>query len=177
MNLRRISDIHYTPVLDLETGEMLGQVVDWAVFPAQQKIAAYILSQPTLWRKAQVVVPADIIEYGPRMIVVRDSQSVIAADEIVGLPGSLQAKVNLLNFRAETESGKLLGTIADFTIEITGATIYQYYVNPPMLTGMIQGEWILPASKVIRIDQQRVIFPDSVLAGMKLAAQQQTQSI
>ena len=165
------------PVLDLETGEILGQVIDWMVQPVQQKIVAYILTQPTLWRKAQVIVPTDIVEYGPRMVVVRDKDALIAPDEVVGLSELLRDQANLVDFRAETESGKLLGTVKDFVIEIIGSTVQQYCIQPPTLMGSLQGEWILPANKVVRIEQHKIIFPDNVLAGVNSAVQQQTQTI
>lgn len=172
MSLRRISDIDQMPVLDLETGEILGQIVGWVVQPAQQKIVAYILTQPTLWRKAQIIVPADIVEYGPRMVVVRDKTVVISPDEVVGLLELLRDEVSLIKFRAETESGKGLGIVNDFIIEVTGSTIQQYYIEPPLLAGGLTSDWIVSASQVVRIEQRKIIFPDNILSGAKLAAQQ-----
>lgn len=177
MSLRRISDIHQMPVLDLETGEILGQVLRWVVSPQQQRVMAYVLAQPTLWKKAQIVVPNDIVEYGPRMIVVRDNQSVITPSEVVGLPDLIQSECSVTGFKAETESGQPLGTIVDFVIDVVSSRIQQYYIKPQTLTGMLQGDWIMPAGKVVRIEGRKLIFPDNIVAGTKIPSQRQSQTI
>lgn len=175
MSLRRISDIQQMPVLDLETGEILGQVLDWYVSPAQQRIVAYLINRPTLWKKAEVIVPADITEYAPKMIVVRDQDVLIDPTEVVGLASLMSVNMNLIGFRAETEAGKLLGGVVDFTIEVTGATIQQYEVKAPTLIGALQNNLLLPASRVLRVESHRLVFPDNVLATTEVVRQQQTQ--
>lgn len=177
MNLRRITDIHQLPVLDLETGEMLGEVVSWVVSPAQQKLAAFTLTKFGTWQKMKVVVPADIVEYAPKMIVVQSQAAVVAPDEIAGLAEFLKNRMELTGFRAETETGKLLGTVSDFVFDIIGSTIQQYYIQPPTILGRLASDWILPASRVVRIEKNRLVFPDDILTVIKLAAQQQTQTI
>lgn len=177
MSLQHISDIHEMPVLDLETGEILGQVLKWIVRPDQQKLVAYVLMPPTLWRKARVVSPTDIVEYGPKMIVVRDQRALIAPDEIMGLSELIQADSSMTGFRAETESGKLLGTVIDFVIDIVTAKIQQYHIKPQMLTETLQGDWVLPAGKVIKIENRKIIFPDNILVGIKFAVQQHSPAI
>jgi len=177
MSLRRVSDIYQLPVLDLETGEMLGQILSWVVTPLQQRVVAFLLTKPTLWHKAKVLVPADIVEYDPKMIVVRNYECVIQPSEVVGLPELLDERMEITGFRAETETGKLLGTVTDFVFETVGSTIQQYCVKPPTLMGALQSEWILPAGKVVKIEKHRLVFADNILSATKLAARQQTQTI
>ena len=176
MGLRQISDIHQIPVLDLETGDILGQAVDWVVDPAHQKIAAYVLSPGTLWHKTEVIVPVDIVEYGPKMIIVRDQQAVITPDEIVGLPELLRNKVRLRGAKVESESGKNLGVVEDFTIEIIGSTIQQYYIQSATLIGGLANTWVVSADKVIRVEQHKIILPDTIESGVPVT-QQQTQAV
>lgn len=177
MSLRRISDIQQTPILDLETGDILGQILDWYVNPQQQRVVAYLVSHPTLWRKAKIIVPADIVEYGPKMVIVRDREALITSDEIVGLATLVADGMNLLGFRAETESGKLLGLVSDFVIEIVGGTIQQYEIKSPTLIGALQNNLLLAANQVVRVDQYRLVFPDSVLNNPQTIPQTQTQTI
>lgn len=177
MNLRRITDIHQLPVLDLETGEMLGEIVSWVVNPSQQKLAAFTLTKFGAWQKMKVIVPADIVEYAPKMIVVQSQAAVIAPDEIAGLMELLKDRIEITGFRAETETGKLLGTVSDFVFDVIGSTIQQYYIQPPTVLGAITSDWILPANRVVRIEKNRLVFPDDILMVTKLAVQQQTQTI
>lgn len=176
MNLRRITDIHQLPVLDLETGEMLGEIVSWIVNPASQKLAAFTLTKFGAWQKMKVVVPVDIVEYAPKMIVVQSRDAVITPDEIAGLVELLNNRMELTGFRAETETGKLLGTVSDFVFDVISSTIQQYYIQPPTVLGALTSDWILPANRVLRIEKNRLVFPDDILTVTKLAAQHQTQT-
>jgi uncharacterized protein YrrD len=177
MNLRRITDIHQLPVLDLETGEMLGEVVSWVVNPIQQKLVAFTLTKFGMWQKMKVVVPADVVEYAPKMIVVQSQTAVIVPDEIAGLAELLDSRTELTGFRAETETGKLLGVVSDFVFDVIGSTIQQYYIQPSTILGAIKSDLILPASRVIRIEKNRLVFPDDILTVMEPATQHQTQTI
>ncbi len=177
MNLRRITDIHQLPVLDLETGEMLGEIVSWVVSPIQQKLVAFTLTKFGAWQKMKVVVPSDIVEYAPKMIVVQSQTAVIAPDEIAGLTELLDNRMELTGFRAETETGKLLGVVSDFVFDTIGSTIQQYYVQSPTILGTLNSDWVLPANRILRIEKNRLVFPDDILTVTKPAVQQQTQTI
>lgn len=168
MSLRRISEIQQLPVMDIESGEILGEVVSWTIQPTAGKIAAFILERPRLWKKAQVIVPPDIIEYGPRMVVVKNIEAVVEPDEIVGLPELLTRPIAVVGFLALTESGKILGRVTDFVFEIISSTIQQYYVQPPGGLDSWRGEYILPAGKLIRIEKDHLVFPDDVLIQSQL---------
>jgi uncharacterized protein YrrD len=177
MNLRRITDIHQLPVLDLETGDMLGEVVSWIINPLQQKLAAFTLTNFGVWQKMKVIVPIDIVEYAPKMIVVQSQSAVIVPDEIAGLLELIDSRMELTGFRAETENGKLLGTVSDFVFDVIGSTIQQYYIQPSTILRTIKSDWILPANRVIRIEKNRLVFPDDILIVTEPATQHQTQTI
>ncbi|MFH0905604.1 MAG: PRC-barrel domain-containing protein [bacterium] len=165
MNLRQISTVHDMPVLDLETGEVLGRVVSWAVNSKEQRVAAFLLNKTSFFRTWPVVVPADIVEYGPHMVVARDRNSIIAPREVVGLPELIAAKNTLIDFRAETESGETLGTVKDFLFDTIGSRIQKYYIGPVLPLGQPHHELVVPASQVISIEGGKIIFADSVGRG------------
>jgi len=176
MNLRRISEVHHLPVLDLETGDMLGEIVSWIVSPTHNKILAYILTRQSFWKKASVIVPADILEYAPKMVVVRDKESIIDPQEIVGLIELMGDSWEVVGFQAVTETGKVLGRVADLVFETISSSVYQYQIEPVALVGGWQDSLTIPANRVIRIEKNRLIFPDDILANVKLTAQPQTQT-
>ncbi len=176
MNLRQITDIHQLPVLDLETGEMLGEVVSWLINPVQQKLVAFTLTKFGAWQKMKVVVPSDIVEYAPKMIVVQTQSAIITPDEIAGLLELIDNRMELTGFRAETENGKLIGTVSDFVFDVIGSTIQQYYIQPPTVLGALSSDWILPADRVTRIEKNRLVFPDDILMVTRPVTQHQTQT-
>ncbi len=177
MNLRRITDVHQQPVLDLETGEMLGSVFGWVVNPASQKMVAFTLAKLGGWQRTKVIVPADIVEYAPEMIVVQSQNAVIVPEEVAGLAELLDKHLELIGFRAETKSGKLLGAVSDVVFDTITSTIQQYYIQSLSIVGTITSNLILPANRVVRIEKRKIVFPDDILAVTTIVPYEQTQTI
>ncbi len=177
MNLRHITDVHQQPVLDLETGEMLGHVSSWVINPASQKVVAFTLTKLRGWQGTRVVVPADIVEYAPEMIVVQSQNAVIVPDEVAGLAELLDKHLELIGFRAETESGKLLGVVSDVVFDTIASTIWQYYIQSLSIVGTMTGNLILSANRVLRIEKRRIVFPDDILVVTTVVPCEQTQTI
>ncbi len=163
------------PVLDLETGTVLGRVVSWVVSPRDQRIAALLLDRTFPLQKWPVIVPADIAEYGPRMIIARSQGVVIASQEVVGLPELIKQKITFTGFQAETTSGKVLGKINDLIFDTTTSRIQKYYVRPHGFAGAIRNELILAANKVLNIQKHRLIFSDDVASPESVPARKSTQ--
>ena len=176
MNLRQISSIKDIPVLDLETGDLLGHITNWAIYPRDQRIVAWILNKNKFFRAPTAVVTADIAEYGPRMVVVRDRQSIIRPDEVVGLPELVTAKMTVIGFQATTIQGRILGIITDLVFDTISSQIQQYYVRPQSMAGFLQNDLILPASKVTRIESNRVVFYEDVETLPVMAPQEGIQT-
>lgn len=173
MSLRRISEIYQLPVLDLESGDILGQIVSWVVDPSCQRLAALMLTRPGLWQAARVILPADIVEYAPKMVVVKNATAVITPQEVVGLPELVESRCELVELPAESEAEEVLGKVADFTFEVIGSTIQQYALQPSTMGNRAAGEWLIPASQVVRIEKRRIIFSDKIRRPVKTLTQQQ----
>src|SRR3989344_284570 len=164
MNLRQISSMKEGPVLDLETGDLLGHIASWVIHPRDQRIAAWLLGRNKLFQAPLAVVTADIAEYGPRMVVVRDSQPVIRPDEVVGLPELITARMVVVGFQATTVQGRVLGSVADLVFDTISSQIQQYYIRPQSMAGFLQNDLVLPANQVTRIESNRVVFSEGVEA-------------
>jgi len=160
MSLRQISTIQNMPILDLETGEVLGRVVSWVVKAKEQRLAAFLLNKISPFKVPSVIVPADVVEYGPDMIVARDKESIIASKEVIGLPELISQKHVLVGFRAETENGTKLGIVEDFIFDTVNSEIKTYYISPTGVASIIGHSKIIPSEQVLRIQLRpnKVIF-------------------
>ncbi|RLC37695.1 hypothetical protein DRH29_01235 [candidate division Kazan bacterium] len=173
MSLRQISTIQNMPILDLETGEVLGRVVNWVIKTKEQRLAAFLLDKTSPFKSPQVIVPADIIEYGPNMIVARDRASIVSPKEIVGLPELISKKYVLVGFKAETENGTKLGHIEDFTFDTISSEVRTYYIGPGGAVGIFGNSRIIPSEQVIRIQSGKVIFTNDVIKPKTESAKKQ----
>jgi len=164
VDLRQVNTIKDMPVLDLETGTVLGRVVSWIIHPRDQRVAAFLLDRSFPLQKWPVIVPADIAEYGPKMIIARNKDVIIPSQEVIGLPELIKHKMTITGFKAETASGKTLGIVGDAVFDTITSRVQKYYIRPRGLTGVIKSELVLPASKVVSIQKRRLIFADDVTA-------------
>ena len=163
VSLKPISSIRDIPVLDLETGEVLGRVTSWAINPTDQRIAAWLLNKPSLFGTQLAISPADIIEYSPDMIVVRDRTAVINPKEILGLTDLIQRKLIVIGLPAISETRKPLGQVTELLFDTISSKIEKYYLSPGSgLTRLTSQDLVIPADKVVEITGRQVVFADMV---------------
>ncbi|MDD5605962.1 MAG: PRC-barrel domain-containing protein [Patescibacteria group bacterium] len=175
LNLRPISGFANMPVLDLESGAVLGRVLDWIFDVPKQKLVAFVLNRGSVLAPAQVLVPTDIVEYGPKMILARNRNALIHPKEVVGLLELMKLHPNLLGLTATSVEGKLLGKINDCDIDTISSIVQRYHIGAP-LVALTQPDLLLPASRFVRTDKGRIIFDVSTQPTKTLAESQQTQT-
>jgi uncharacterized protein YrrD len=158
LNLRPISSLKNMPVLDLESGEVLGRVLDLVFNPAKQKLVAFVLHKGTMLTPVQVLVPIDVVEYGPKMILARNRNTIIHPKEVVGLPELMKNTHSIIGLIAGTETGKTLGKIDNLDIDTVSSLIQRYHVHPMFITGLTQPDLLIPADRFVRMDKNRMIF-------------------
>ena len=176
MNLRQISSLREMPVVDLESGDLLGHIAGWVVSPRDQRVAAWRLNKTKLWQTSPVIITADIAEYGPRMVVARNRDTVIAPSEVVGLPELIAQKMTVVGFEAATTAHRVLGRVTDLVFDVVTSQIQRYYIRPKALVSLLQTDLVLPASQVAQIEANRVIFSDDATPIPSTVVQEQTQT-
>lgn len=158
LNLRPTSSLENMPVLDLETGAVLGRVLDLVFNPAKQKLMAFVLNRGNMLMQAQVLVPTDIVEYGPKMILARNRAAIIHPKEVVGLPELMKKSFSIIGLIAETENGKTLGKIDNLDIDTVGSYIQRYHISPSLVAGLTQPDLLMPANRFVGMKKNRMIF-------------------
>lgn len=158
MTLRQIREVGKLTVVDLDAGDVLGTVLDWVVNAKEQKVVAYVLKKAGWLGKSRVVLTADIIEYGPRMLIVANSESIVNPQEVVRLPEMIAARENLIGYEAEEEGGRKLGRVRDFLFDIADSTVQRYYIAPTGVRGVLTNDLVLTRSQVVDVNGRRIIF-------------------
>lgn len=160
--LKSISEVVGSRLVDLDKSQTIGEVVNWVVNPDERRLSALIVRPAGLFAKTMVVTTADIIEYGPRMVVVKNQLAVVLPDEVSGMPKLLRSKFRLLGGRVETQSGRLIGQIEDIMFETTDSSLQKFYVKPPLLGLVTRPDVIIGVDKVVRIEPRRIIVNNEV---------------
>jgi len=158
MTLRQISEVGALPIVDLDSGDVLGQITGWVVSPEEQKVLAYLLQKSGWLTRGQIVLDADIVEYGPRMLIVNDPSAVISPEEVIGLPQLIERRSTIVGYDARDETGQSLGQVQDFVFDITSGLIQRYYVRPSLISALTSNDLVLNRDEVIEIKDRRIVF-------------------
>jgi uncharacterized protein YrrD len=158
MNLVQITELAGRPIIDLDSGDVLGQVESWVISPRDQKVLAYVLQRQGWLAPLRVLLTMDVAEYAPRMLVVRDREALIEPREVVGLSELINAKMTMVGFTAEDAQGKKLGCVEQVVFDTVTSLIHRYYIQPAGLRGAIEQNLVLGRHQVVKIENQRVVF-------------------
>ncbi len=79
----------------------------------------------------------------------------------------IEAK-NIINNKAVTQSGQLLGRVIDFEIDTLNQSIVKYYIQGDLI-GFLKKPLIINADQVIEIKKDKLIIKDAVIFDVEYA--------
>lgn len=167
--LKAISEVVGSRLVDLDKSQTIGEVTNWVINPDERKLSALVIKLTGLFAKTLVVTTVDIVEYGPRLVVVKNQLAAVPPDEVAGMPKLLKSRFHLLGGKVQTKSGKLLGRIEDVMFETTDSSLQRFYIKPPLLGLITRPDIIIGIDKIIKIEPRRIIVNDEVGEGMSSA--------
>ncbi|MFH1749927.1 MAG: hypothetical protein ABH837_03495 [bacterium] len=145
-------------IRSLEDRNLAGRVRNIIVDPDNGQIIAFVLSQ--FWGKAKVVSPMDVVGFSPGMLVIRNDEVILPLKEIVRAQKIWKDKIHIINSVCKTESGKVLGTIDDFLIDLDNMLVVKYYISGNNILAPLSPSRIILANKTVKITKGLVIVQD-----------------
>ncbi|MFH0912148.1 MAG: PRC-barrel domain-containing protein [Patescibacteria group bacterium] len=158
--LKPISEVMGSRVVDLDNSQTLGEVINWVINPDKKQISALLVKPNRPFARSLAIVPIDIVEYGPKIVVVRNDGALVAPKEILHLPKLMRKKHRVLGNPVVTQAGKKLGSVDDLLFETIDASIQKIYVCPGLLGIFNQPDLILGVDKIIAIESNRIVVQD-----------------
>jgi len=150
MNVRDIDNIIGRPVLSVESANKLGHVHDLIVDPLQGQLAG--LSIRRLDQSYALVDNHEIHSIGPDAVMVDDEES-LASPEQSSIKALPRAKNELIGVKVITESGQLLGKIANLfmhpaetPVHSAETPVFIYEVRSSVLDKLLRHAFFFPAS-------------------------------
>jgi len=147
-------------ILSRATGNKLGRVHDLIVDPLEGLLLG--IAAKTEKEELWVVEQGEIFSFGPDAVMV-DADDSLSPGEGSGLYGAPLAKHTLIGAHVVTESGKLLGQVADLFILGAPPTMVVYEVRESILDKLLGRALFLRASagRALSVDAKRIIVPDN----------------
>ena len=146
-------------VLSRTTGNRLGAVQDLYVDPVEGLLKGVTIQTPD--GKLAGIDYKNIFSFGQDAIMANDDAAVVPIKED-WLESHSHAKKHLLGAKIVTESGNLLGQIADIYVRLTNPPIVIYDVRESILDKLLGRNFFVLASagRALSNNAERIVVPD-----------------
>ncbi|HEY0386110.1 MAG TPA: PRC-barrel domain-containing protein [Pyrinomonadaceae bacterium] len=158
-NIHSIDALIGRAVLSRATANKLGQVHDLVIAPADGNVVG--LSVRLSDESLRLIAYREVYSVGPDAVMIKSDESAIAVQDspLKTLP---LAKNNLTGVNVVTESGKLLGQIANIYFHLAETLLLIYEVRSSILDKLLGHALYFPTTegRAISADLARVVVAD-----------------
>lgn len=155
--LKAITEIGNSRVIDFDNNRTLGTVSNWVINPEERKISALLIKRAGFLKPILAISTVDIIEYGPKLVIVKNESSLVEPTEVVSLPKLIRHRHRVLGNPVFTQSNKYLGKVSEILFETIDSTIQRIYVEPSFLGALKQPDLIISADKITEITPKKIV--------------------
>ncbi len=158
-NLRSIDALIGMNILSRATGNKLGNVYDLIVDPVKGVLLG--LAARGTDEQLRVVDGREIYSFGPDAVMVNTDDSLLSLED-THLTGVPLAKKNVHGARIVTESGTLLGQVANIYLYTSPPHLLFYEVRESLLDKLLGRALFIPASagQAISDNAERIVVPE-----------------
>lgn len=144
-----------TPVLVEEGFRPIASVQDIVMDPERGTVIAFVVDI----NKGKVIVPFDVLSWGDA-IRVNDHASVVDSEDVLRVEEVQHSGVKVSGNKVETEEGKALGKVLDFSVNSKTMDIKKLYVGRTIL-GLVKFETrLIPAKNIVEILEDKIVVKD-----------------
>ena len=158
-NLRSIDSLVGMIILSRTTGNKLGSVYDLIVDPVKGVLLG--LAARGVDEQLRVVDGREIYSFGTDAVMVNTDDSVLSLED-THLTGVPLARKNIHSARIVTESGTLLGQVANIYLYTSPPHLLFYEVRESLLDKLLGRALFIPASagQAISDNAERIVVPE-----------------
>ena len=149
-----------TPVLSIQDGGRVADIVSPVVDPNKLKIVAFTITGPIIDLSNNILDGSSIREYSQLGIIVDNTEEFVSADDVVRIKKILELNFNLIGLKVITKKGSKLGHVIDFTFDADSLIIQQIIVKRPALKSFIDSELTIHRREIIEITDYKIIVKD-----------------
>ena len=155
-------------VISLQSGE----VVAWVNQPVLEigNLEMIALSCKSPHQKGQLMLMArDIRQFATDCVIVDSEDELTNPTEIVRLKSSLKHPYSPLDKLVVADTGRKLGVVGDYTINLETNRVQKLYVRKPLFHAWLGSNLIIDRTQIIDITPHRITVRDSTVSSPILA--------
>ncbi len=142
-------------VLDIDTTEELGRVVQFRVDAATQQVEGFVCRRGTLGLNNHPILWVQVESIGNDSILVRRQGTVPTT--------RFDAAFSLEKLEVWSDAGNNVGQLVDFYIDLQTGNITQYLFSAPGLKRFKEGIYTLQPEAVVSLGQKRLLVKQAAL--------------
>ena len=138
-------------ILSLEEGVKLDKVTDVVVDPEGLQVVALMVTEGGFMSSSKVIPMAEVESFGKDAVVIRSSQSIVAASADPALQQVVEREEKILGKNVFTTHGDNQGSIADIYFEEATGTVVGYEISAGRLGDVAKGRSYLATDEITAI--------------------------
>lgn len=154
------SHLDGTPVLSIQDGGRIADIVSPVIDPNNLKIIAFRINGPLTNNTNNILDSSSIREYSRLGTIVDNAEEFISADDVIKIKNVLELNFNLIGLKVETKKRSKLGHVIDFTFDADTLMIQQIIVKRPALKSLIDSELTIHRREITEITDHKIIVKD-----------------
>ena len=147
------------PVVSLQTGETMATVNGLIINPDQLRLLGFYLNSGRSPRS--LLVMTSVRQLALDCVIVDNEDDLSEPDEVVRLQRHLQTPYTPMEKTVKTESGRTLGAVEDFTINLETEHVQKLYVRPPLLKAWYRSSLIIDRAQIVDIQPHFFVVRDA----------------
>lgn len=151
------STLNQTPIVGIQTGSVIANLVRAIVDPAKLNIFAYEVTGPLITRHPTYLLTRDIRELSDLGAIVDSADEFVIDGDVFALDDVSKLHFELLNRRVQDEKGKKLGKVSDYTIDVGSYYIQQLVVKRPLMNSLNDTELLIHRTQIIEINNDAIV--------------------
>lgn len=151
------SNIINKPILSLQTGTTLANIVKPVIDPMELKIFAFSLSDRFDKNAKNYLMTKDIREFDSIGAIVDSSDEFVTEEDVIFLQKLLKININLTGMQVIDENKRKVGKVADYAIDSKDFFILQLHLNHGFMKSLSSSGQIIGRNQVIEINDKNII--------------------
>lgn len=157
------------PIVSLQTGAPIAETDTFVIDPRQLKVVGFYCSGPRLDVTPAILNVSDIREIGNMGIIVDSADVLMSPDDLVRLREILDYNFRLENKHVVAESGKKLGTVANFALDSASLYVVKLHVRPGVWQSFTTAELLVDRSQIVQVTDDEIIVKNATIRDEKRA--------
>jgi sporulation protein YlmC with PRC-barrel domain len=150
------------PIISLQTGATVAWVLEPIIDTAKLEILAF-RCDATEQKRPLILMARDIRQISPEGVLVDNEEELTNPEDIVRLKVILKSSYNPIGKHVVSDTGRKLGNVDDYTINLETARVQKLHVRQPMFRSWLTPGLLIDRTQIIDITPRQITVRDAAV--------------